>query len=292
MINSMTGFGRGEAPYGDGRVVVEVTTVNGRFLETSVRGLREYGGLELAVRGIVRERLGRGTVAVTVALKGAAVARKTARADVALAQAFEREFDRTCTALGLKGRLPLEALANRPDLITIEEESADAETFAAAAKAALAAALDGVAANRRAEGERLAADVEPKLAALGRRYDDVAARAPGTVADYRERLKARVADLKVEAGLEPGRLEAEVALFADRCDISEEVARSAAHLQAFRAALAGGEPTGRRLDFLTQELNREANTMGAKAQDVAIGAAVIEIKNLLEQIREQVQNIE
>jgi uncharacterized protein (TIGR00255 family) len=287
----MTGFGRGEAPYGDGGIVVEVTTVNSRHLDVTVRGLREYGSLELDVRSLVGERLGRGKAHVTVAVRGTSAGTKRVVSHVDLAREYVNEFERLRYAVGLKGNLPLEALTSRDDFLTIEEDTDDG-ALADGVLAALDAALGRVSQMRAAEGEKLAADLSERLERLGKLYDDVASRAPEVAAAYRDRLQARISELTDGAGLDPGRLENETALFAERCDISEEIVRSRAHVKAFADALGGDGRAGRRLDFLAVELNREANTIAAKAQDAGIASLAIGIKDLLEQIREQVQNIE
>lgn len=292
MLKSMTGFGRGEAPYDDGAVVVEVTTVNGRHLDVTVRGLREYGSLELEVRSHVADKLARGSVHVNVAVRGAAPTAKRVIADLELARRYVDEFDRLHHALNLKGPFPLEALTSDERFLTIEEEPADEKHLGESLSAALEAALAHVVEMREAEGAKLAAAVKEKLQLISDLVDGVGARAPAVIQSYREKLAARAAELGAGAQLDAGRFEAEVALFAERADISEEIVRSRAHLQAFEDALASAERVGRRLDFLTIELNREANTMAAKAQDAAIASATIEIKDLLEQVREQVQNIE
>jgi len=292
MLKSMTGFGRGEAPYGDGVVVVEVTTVNSRHLDVTVRGLREYGSLELEVRSRVAEKLARGSAHVNVAVRGAAPAAKSVAADVELARQYVDEFDRLRHALNLKGAFPPEALTTDDRFLAIEEEAADEQALGQSLCAALEEALNRVVEMRGAEGAKLAADIEGKLNRVRAFVGEVEAQAPAVVGAYREKLAARAEELAGSAPLEPGRLEAEVALFAERADISEEIVRSRAHLQAFADALAGEGRVGRRLDFLTIELNREANTMASKAQGAAIASAIIEIKDLLEQVREQVQNIE
>ena len=292
MLKSMTGFGRGEAPYGDGAVVVEVTAVNSRHLDVTVRGLREYGSLELEVRSRVGDKLARGSVHVNVAVRGAAPTAKKVTADLELARRYVDEFDRIHHALNLKGPFPLEALTSDDRFLVIEEEPADEKHLGESLYAALEAALERVVEMREAEGAKLAADVEEKLQRVGGLVDEIDARAPAVVRAYREKLAARAGELGGGVNLDEGRLEAEVALFAERADISEEIVRSRAHLQAFADALATAERVGRRLDFLTIELNREANTIAAKAQDAAVASATIEIKDLLEQVREQVQNIE
>jgi uncharacterized protein (TIGR00255 family) len=292
MLKSMTGFGSGEAPYGDGTVVVEITTVNGRHLDVTVRGLREYGSLELAVRSRVGEKLARGSVQVNVAVRGAAPAAKKVTADLDLARQYVNEFDRLHHTLNLKGPFPLEALTSDDRFLAIEEEPADEKRLGESLYAALGAALGRVVEMREAEGAKLAAAVKEKLRSISGLVDAVDGRAPAVVQTYREKLVARAAELGDGVRLDEGRLEAEVALFAERADITEEIVRSRAHLQAFEDALASAERVGRRLDFLTIELNREANTIAAKAQDAAVASATIEIKDLLEQVREQVQNIE
>jgi uncharacterized protein (TIGR00255 family) len=292
MLKSMTGFGRGEVPYGDGSVTVEVTTVNARYLDVSVRGLREHGSLELKVRAYVGERLARGAVSVNVAARGATPVRKRVAADVELAREYVNEFDRLRYALGLKGRFPVEALTSRECFLVIEEEGGDEEAFTESVLAALGQALERAVEMREGEGAKLAADLATRLGHLEQLVDDVAARAPAAADAYRKRLTARAQELAESATVDPARLEAEVALFAERSDISEEVTRCRAHTRAFAENLAGEGRVGRRLDFLTVEINREANTIAAKAQDAQIASSVIEIKDLLEQMREQVQNIE
>lgn len=291
-MKSMTGFGRGDAPYGDGEVVVEVTAVNSRYLDVAVRGLREYGALELRIRSRVADKLARGSVHVNVTVRGAAPTPKRVTADVDLARAYVSEFERLRYALGLKGNFPVEALTSGEWFLVVEEEARDEETLAASVIGALDAALARVVEMREAEGAKLAADLESKLQRVEQLIDDVAARGPDVVAAYRAKLASRAAEIARSAAVNEARLEAEVAFFAERANISEEVVRSRAHIHAFAEAVAGGGKVGRRLDFLTVEMNREANTIAAKAQDPRIASSVIEIKDLLEQIREQVQNVE
>ena len=292
MLKSMTGFGRGEAPYGDGSVIVEVTTVNARHLDVAVRGLREYGSLELKIRGLVGEKLARGSVHLNVAVRGTTPTAKRVAADVELAREYVNEFERLRYALGLKGNFPLDALTSSEWFLVVEEEARDEGAFTESVVAALEAALTRVVEMREAEGAKLAADLDERLRRVEQLIDDVAARAPGVTAAYRDKLAARAAELALNASIDESRLEAEVALFAEKADINEEIVRTRAHLRAFADAVASSGRVGRRLDFLTIEMNREANTVAAKAQDAHIASTVIEIKDLLEQIREQVQNVE
>lgn len=292
MVNSMTGFGRGEAPYGDGTVVVEVTSVNSRYLDVTVRGLREYGALELQVRSRLAERLARGSVHVAVSIRGAPPTTKRVTADVEFARAFTNEFERLRYALGLKGQLPLEALTAREGFLVVEEEPSDQAALGESLLAALDEALAGVVAMREAEGASLAADLAERSERLREVIERAAERAPAVAGTYRDKLRARAAELASYAGLEETRLEAEVALFAERANIDEEIVRSRAHLAAFADGLRAEGRVGRRLDFLLVELNREANTIASKAQDAELAARAVEIKDLLEQMREQVQNVE
>jgi uncharacterized protein (TIGR00255 family) len=227
-----------------------------------------------------------------VAVRGARPTTKSVTADVELARRYVEEFERLRYALNIKGSFPPEALTSSDRFLVVDEDSGVDESFSESLAAALEAALERVVEMRAAEGAKLVGDLEGKLGRLGELVDDVGARAPAVVASYRKRLASRADELAGGAGLDEGRLEAEVALFAERADISEEIVRSRAHLRAFAEAVAGGGRVGRRLDFLAVEMNREANTIAAKAQDAAIAAAAIEIKDLLEQMREQVQNIE
>lgn len=292
MVSSMTGFGRGTAAYGGGRAVVEVTSLNNRYLDVTCRGLKDYGAAELAVRARVAERLSRGSVTVTVATPGVSPAGRRVVADDALAREFAAEFERVGRLVGLEGRLPPEALALRPDILRVEDTGAPGDDFTAAVLAALDLALDELVKSRATEGQRLARNLAEKIAALTSLYGKIEARAPAVVAAYRAKLAARAAEISAAGPLEPGRLETEIALFAEKSDVSEELVRSRVHLEAFQKALRAEGAVGRRLDFLVVELNREANTVASKAQDAEISSTVIEIKNLLEQVREQVQNLE
>ncbi len=292
MLRSMTGFGRGEGPYGVGSVVVEVMTVNSRHLDVVVRGLREYGSLELKIRALTGEKLNRGSVHVNVAVRGAAPTAKHVTADADLAREYVSEFERLRQELGLTGAFPVDALTSSEWFLVVGEEARDEGVFTESVIAALEEALNRVIQMREEEGAKLVADLEARLGRIEGLIEDVSARAPEVIAAYRKKLAARAAELAENAPIEEQRLEAEVALFAERADISEETVRARAHIRAFGDAIASGGRVGRRLDFLTVELNREVNTIAAKAQDAHIASTVIEIKDLLEQIREQVQNVE
>lgn len=290
-ISSMTGHGVGEAELGRGRVLVEVRAVNHRYLDVRVKlpiELAEHAG---AVEERVRRALKRGRVEVLGRLDGDVAgppALDKARARAAFAQLCELRDE-----LRPDEPVPLSLLVSLPGLFA----SHDAPGHEAARRA-LEAATDRACARveemRVREGLALAEDLRTNLDALGASVTAVRARAPAVVESYRERLAARIERLLSdrEVALDPGRLEHEVALFADRADVSEEVVRLSSHCEQLRELLAsGGEGAGKRLDFLLQEMTREANTIGAKSADAELAQLVIAMKASISRMREQAQNV-
>jgi len=287
----MTGHGVGEAALGDARVLVEARAVNHRYLDVRVRmpmDLAEHAGL---IEERVRRTLRRGRVEVIGRVVG----------DVCGPPVLDEDRAREAFAQLCKLRdelrpgepVPLSLLASLPDLFVCRS-SADHEQAREAVVAATDQACEEVWKMRAREGEALAADLRGHLDALIARLDDVAAKAPTVVEVYRQRLEQRLERLLQgrEAALDPGRLEHEVALFADRADISEEVARLRSHSAQMCELLEGREETaGKRLDFLLQEMSREANTIGSKASDAELAQHVVEMKAAISRMREQSQNV-
>ena len=292
MIQSMTGFGRKKQVFGGREVTVEIKSVNHRYLEVTARLPRALGFLEEQLKGLVQQRLHRGKVEVAVSIaeqKGAA-GRAVLNEGLALSYLTElRAFGRK---YGLADNLCLSDLLRAGELFTQEPEDTDEEELARQVLDTAGKALDALAEMRRQEGDRLDVDVRSKLEEVLELVNDAAARSPETVSAYYERLYRKLAVLLDDRQIDEGRLITEAALFADRVAVDEELVRLRTHLDAFARALSGDEPVGRRLDFLTQEMNREANTIGSKAQDAAMARIVVELKSELEKIREQIQNIE
>jgi uncharacterized protein (TIGR00255 family) len=293
MIRSMTGFGagRGSAGAGGESVDAEVRSVNHKYCEVKVRLPRELSALETEVVRQVKERLARGGIDVSIRR---ATARGTLapRVDLELAAEYARAFEQVRARLALPGAVSLAEVLAADGVVSLEERAVDPEEARAAVAAAVAAALDALLEMRAREGEALARDLEGRL----RVVEGIAARlgeaSPRAVEQYRERLAERVADLSRGLAPDPQRLATEVALFADRTDVAEEITRLGSHVAQMRSLLASAEPSGRKMDFLVQEMHREANTVGSKSQSAEAAASVVTLKAEIERMREQVQNVE
>lgn len=296
----MTGYGRGaaEGPGGDGaalRVTVEVKAVNHRFLDVRVAGPRGMLALEGEVVAAVKRRVGRGRVEVHVRVDRLGEPRGVA-ADLDAARAVVRALHEVASAVSLPRIGTVADLVPLADRFLRGDEGPDPEHLHAPLHAALAVALDALDATRRAEGAAVAADLHALADALAAAADGIAARLPALPFEAQHRLRDRVARLLEGTGgaVDAGRLEQEIALLADRSDVHEELQRLRHHVASLRALAAdrSPDPSGRRLDFLGQELGREANTLGSKVADPAVADLVMAMKAAVERIREQAQNIE
>jgi uncharacterized protein (TIGR00255 family) len=287
----MTGFGIGEAALGEGRVLLELRALNHRFLDVRVRLPSEIAGEAFFVEQLSRERLSRGRFDVGVRLEGAAL--PPPRFALERARAVYRALVELRDELSPASELPVAALTNLPDLVTTPDPC-DVEALRRALGQAFDAAITRLDEMRRREGEALRRDLVVRLRAAEKLRTDLEERSHGLSESYRARLEERLARLLGDASLaiERGRLEAEVAILADRSDVTEELVRLGSHFEQFERLLARDEPIGRRLDFLLQEIAREANTIGAKCQSAGLSHVVVELKAEIERMREQVQNVE
>jgi uncharacterized protein (TIGR00255 family) len=294
MVRSMTGFGRGEASGESIAVTVEARSVNHRHLDVAVRLPRSLTALELDVRRLVQSRLERGRVDIAVqltALAGAATQR--VQVDAALAREYVARARALAMELGLDGAPNLAWLLEQPGVVHLE----DPEPVEPAAPwpllaDALGRALDELVARRTAEGDRLAEALRTLYTELTTNVELIAVRAPATTARREERLRERLRALLAETAIDQSRIVTEAAVWADKSDVTEELARLRAHLAEFSLLLGKDGPVGRPLDFLIQELNREINTVASKADDLEMSQAALAAKGVLEKIREQVQNLE
>ncbi|MDR7523633.1 MAG: YicC/YloC family endoribonuclease [Armatimonadota bacterium] len=293
MIRSMTGFGGATADVPGGRLAVEVRSVNHRFSEVQIRLPRDLAPLDDRVRALVQRRIHRGRVEVVVTRDEGARRPRTVRADVDLAVAYARALRDLAAAVGARNEVTLAQIAALPEVLKIEDERGDPEALWPVLESALRAATDGLVAMRAAEGQRIADDLQRRVAALATMVEVIAGRSREVTRAYRERLRVRLAELLDQAPVDEARIAAELALFAERSDISEELVRLRSHLAQFQETIAGADgPVGRKLDFLLQEMSRETNTIGAKANDLEIARTIIAMKSELESLREQVQNVE
>lgn len=292
MIKSMTGYGKGEAVHEGGRFTVEVRCVNHRYGEVTVKLPRALMQFENEIKKRVGERLVRGKIDVFIQAENA-VALGVPMANLPLARGYLKAFQTIAEALGLQGEVDLALVASQRDVVTVAAEAeASLEEIPQELVAAVDDALRRVDEMRLFEGESLFADFQRRREVLAQLIAQVAERAPLVVSEYAQRLKERIAQLLGEGSLPEERIAQEVAVMADKCDVTEELVRLESHLRQFDETLAKSEPVGRKLDFLLQEINREVNTIGSKANDARMAALVVELKAELEKIREQVQNIE
>jgi len=292
VIRSMTGFGAGRGESGGETVSVELRAVNAKFCEVKPRLPRELAPLEIDTVKVIKGRVHRGVVDVFVRRESGGARGSTPRADLALAAAYAKTLRELKDSLGLSGDATVQDLAAMEGVITLGEAAPDLEAAAAALQRALSAGLDALDGMRRREGEALARDLSARLDAIEKGAEELSRLAPLQVNAVRDRLSTRIAELTRGVPLDPNRLAQEVALFADRTDVAEELTRLASHLAQARGLIRSDAPAGRKLEFLVQELNREINTIGSKSQHAGIAAAVVDLKAELERIREQVQNVE
>ncbi|MCI9667124.1 MAG: YicC family protein [Angelakisella sp.] len=292
MIRSMTGFGRAQGVLGGKDITVEIRSVNHRYFEFSARLPRAYSWLEEKLKGVAQGAASRGKVEVSLLIQTV----EGSDAQVVVNTALAREYVEALRELGRELDLPddlsLSAVARFGEIFTLRRAPDDEEEVQANVLAVAAQAAERFSQMRRAEGEKLREDILGRLISIEERVAQVEERSPQTVAEYRQKLTARMEELLGKAAVEEQRILAEAAIVADRWAVDEETVRLRSHIAQLRSILDTPEAVGRKLDFLVQEMNREANTIGSKAQDVRIAQVVVEIKSEIEKIREQVQNIE
>lgn len=293
MLRSMTGYGRGEAAGGGIRVEAEVSSVNRKQLDVRLNLPRSLAAFESRLVELVQAAVSRGQVSGGVVLHvSSAARRKGARVDRALAGAYVRELRDAAAALGLRDDLAASVLMELPDVVQHLDVEQDADDIWPVLRRAFAGAIKQLVAMREREGAALKRDLERRIGRLEKELSPVRKEAPAVAGKYRVALMERLRRAGISVDRSDPQLVKELAVFAERSDISEEITRLESHLQQARGLLSAKEPAGRTLDFLAQEMFREINTIGSKANDVVITRRVIQFKTELERIREQVQNIE
>jgi len=292
VIKSMTGFGQGEATSERYAVRVELRSVNHRYLDLFLRVPKQYSQLEEVLRRAIGERIARGRVEAAVTVEEFAQKERNVQLNAPLLLGYLRALGAIQEVLGSDEEVTLSQVLTLPGILEVEEPECDWEELQGVLLEAAGQALTDLEQMRAAEGARLCRDLEEKITRIAELQRQVAEIAPQVVVDYRERLRERLRELLQGTTLTEERFLAEVALFADRCSIDEELVRLASHTQQLKGLLHSTEPVGRKLDFLIQEMNREVNTIGAKGSSAHIAGLVVELKSELEKVREQVQNIE
>jgi uncharacterized protein (TIGR00255 family) len=292
MIRSMTGYGSAELERDGQRLVAEIRSVNHRFCEVSLRAPKLVGLYEDQVRLLIQEKVSRGKINVSVTWSGVGESGEVLKLNQPVADRYVALIEELQRRYRLDGNLDVRTLAAMPDVFTWEHTTfSDEETWKFLSDL-ITRALGSMNQMKEREGKTLSTDLGMRLQIVTRELDRIAERAPLRPQEMKERLALRLKPLLGDLDVDPVRLAQEMALYADRVDCTEECVRLSAHLEQFRALMDSGELAGRKLNFLLQEMNREANTIGSKSNDVEITRAVITIKEELERLREQVQNVE
>jgi uncharacterized protein (TIGR00255 family) len=292
MLKSMTGFGRGEGETSLGRILIESRSVNHRYCEITIRLPRRLAPFEARIKEMIRSQVSRGKIDVSVKLDSAGEEKFQLAVDLNVASQYYKALQSLKEALGLKDDITLELVAAGRDVITAKEEVGEIEPYWLEVAPILQRSYQDMDNMKGLEGESLRKDLEERLEQITHQFEAIKLQYPSRVEACQVRLRERLRALLDGPEVDASRFQQEVAFLAERTDITEEVVRAESHLAQFLVLLKGKEPVGRKMDFLLQEMNREANTISSKANDAEISQRVVEIKSGLEKIREQVQNIE
>ena len=292
MIRSMTGYGGAKGTVQGLELSIELKSVNHRVLDTSVRLPRTYLFAEEAVKAAVQRHISRGKVDVFVTVESAGTQDVVVKVNEPLLRGYLAALQQVSVICGVPNDATAMSLSRMPDVLTVEKAETDQDAVAAAITEVLEQALGEYDAMREREGEKLREDIASRVDTIERLVTRVEEESPRTVADYKARLEQKMREVLETAGIEESRILTEAAIFADKVAVDEETVRLRSHMAQMREMLAGDKPVGRKLDFLVQEMNREANTIGSKCQNADIAHVVVDIKAEIEKIREQVQNIE
>jgi uncharacterized protein (TIGR00255 family) len=288
----MTGYGGAKGEAGGLLISIELKSVNNRYLDTAVRLPRGYIFAEDAVKSAVQRHISRGKVDVFVSVDSSAADDAVVTVNEPLLRSYLTALRTVADTFSLPNDVSVMSLCRMPDIMTVEKKEADKEAAEAGLLSVLETALCEYDAMRLREGEKLRDDIMFRISEIGRLTGIVEENAPQTVADYRARLEQKMQEVLGTAGIEESRILTEAAIFADRVAVDEETVRLRSHLSQLTDMLGTGSPAGRKIDFLIQEMNREANTIGSKCQSTAIAYVVVDIKAEIEKIREQIQNVE
>lgn len=291
-LRSMTGFGRCENVTERSRICVELKSVNSRFLDLNVKMPKKFNALEADIRNTVKQYISRGKIDLYITYDDYSEASANLRYNESIAAEYMEAFERMAERFGIRNDVSVSALARFPEVLTLEEASEDDEALWMQLKPALTRALSDFVGTRVTEGENLRGDLMEKLSEMGALVGRIEARSPEIIEAYQKRLSAKVADLLSDTTADPARIVTEVTIFADKICTDEEIVRLKSHISSMQKRLSNGGAVGRELDFLAQEMNREANTTLSKANDIIVSTDAIALKTLIEKIREQVQNIE
>ncbi len=292
MIKSMTGFGRAQELLNGRSISVEIRSINHRYSEFSFRVSRGYGFLENRLKGFLQEKFSRGKVDVSVQIQSIEAPDTLVQINKPLAESYVQSLRSAALPLGLIDDLSLRDVIGFPDVFTVCKSAEDEETVCADVLQVASAASEQFVKMRETEGEKLKDDIQLHLDSVLKMVSLVEERSPVTVKEYREKLYRKISEVLEGRQIDDQRILTEAAIYAEKIAVDEETVRLRSHIEQFRNILEQDGPVGKKLDFLIQEFNRETNTIGSKAQDLAIAQIVVEMKSEIEKIREQIQNIE
>lgn len=292
MVVSMTGFGRAKKSVGDFEVSVEIKSVNNRFFEYSSRIPRSYQFLDEGLKSLIKDRVSRGKVDVSVNISSKSENSVCFSVNEDYLSNLLAAYSSAAKKFKIKNDIKLSDLTDNPEIFSVTKADIDEKEAENALLFTAKEALDGFIAMRAVEGEKLKTDINSRADTILECVSFIESRSPQSAAVYTERLKQKISELAGDTSFDEGRLLTEVAIFADKIAVDEETVRLKSHISQLKSLLETGGPIGRKLDFIVQEMNREANTIGSKAQDIEITRTVLDIKAEIEKIREQIQNIE
>lgn len=292
MIKSMTGFGRCEVQKDSRKFTVELKSVNHRYLDVNIRMPKKLNFFETAIRTLLKSYANRGKVDIFITYEDLSQTQVSVKYNAALAAEYMKYLKQMEEKFGLENDVRVSTLSRYPEVFTMEEQSEDEEELWNGLKEALEGAFTQFVETRKTEGENLKKDITSKLDLLSEQIGFIEERSPQIVAEYREKLEDKMKELLADTQIEESRIASEVILFADKICTDEEVVRLKSHISHMRNTLEEKDEIGRKLDFIAQEMNREANTILSKANDIEVSDRAISLKTEIEKIREQIQNIE
>ncbi|WPC40746.1 YicC/YloC family endoribonuclease [Clostridium sp. JS66] len=292
MIKSMTGFGRGSTDQEGGRFTVEIKTVNHRYFDLNIKMPKAFIALEDRMRKLIKEKINRGKIDVFITQNNYEKQGVNAVLNESLADSYVQCLNKIRERYGIQENITVSLVAKFPEVITVKQEEEDLEILWKSLRTPLEDAVNMLVSMREKEGTKLQQNIFVKCDYIKSLLDKIEKRSPQVVVEYRQKLTTRLSELMQDCTIDENRIAMEIALFADKACLDEEIVRLNSHLIQVKDTLNLDEPIGRKLDFIVQEMNREANTIASKSNDLEITNYVLNIKNEIEKIREQIQNIE
>lgn len=292
MVKSMTGFGRCEVLEGERKMTVEMKSVNHRYLDMTVKMPKKLNFFESAIRSFLKDYIQRGKVDIFITYEDQAESNLVLHYNKSLAEEYWRHLEQMAKDFGIPNDVQVSGLSRYPEVLVMEEEQVDEKELWQLLERALKGAGEQLVVARTTEGENLKRDLLAKLEEMTAHVDFIEERSPKIVAEYRQKLESKVQELLKDVQIEESRIATEVIIYADKLCVDEETVRLRSHMEHMKATLLQEDSVGRKLDFIAQEMNREANTILSKANDLEISNHAIELKTGIEKVREQIQNIE